>query len=145
MAQGLSQLYISLRVHYMPERLFRMGVQADSNCPRCARDHGDLIYLLWRCPRLHLYWSGVIATINRVYQTTIPADPKPCILGMIDDIPIEDNFKQAIARALFQARKLILRRWKVIEPPTLKEWIAQMGDTIRLEKYIFQHGRSGKV
>lgn len=35
--------------------------------------------------------------------------------------------KQAIARVLFQARKLILMHWKAADPPTLKEWINQMG------------------
>lgn len=47
--------------------------------------------------------------------------------------------KQAIARALFQARKLILRHWKSTEPPTVKEWIQQMGSTLRLEKHIYHH------
>lgn len=58
---------------------------------------------------------------------------------------MEDNARQAAARALFQARKLILRHWKATEPPVLKEWIAQMRESIRMEKYVFQHrGRPGK-
>lgn len=48
-------------------------------------------------------------------------------IGILDDLPIEDNPKQAIARALFQACKLILRHWKAADPPTVKEWITQMG------------------
>lgn len=39
-AQGLSQLYIIQRVHYTPAKLARMGVRLDSDCPRCAREHG---------------------------------------------------------------------------------------------------------
>lgn len=46
-------------------------------------------------------------------------DPKACVLRILDDHRIEDNPKQAIARALFQARKPILRHWKGTEPPTL--------------------------
>lgn len=58
---------------------------------------------------------------------------------------MEDNARQAVARALFQACKLILRHWKATEPPVLKEWIAQMRESIRMEKYVFQHrGRPGK-
>ena len=138
-AQRLSQLYIVLRVHYTPARLYKMGIRPDSNCTRCTRDHGDLIHLLWRCPKLHLFWSGVVTLLNRVYLTNIPVDPKPCLLGIIDDMSLDDNSRQAILRALFQARRLILRHWKAVDPPTLKEWITQMGDTIRMERYVYQH------
>lgn len=90
-------------------------------------------------------WRGVNNTINSVFQVNNPLDPKPCILGIFDDLVEEDNPKQAIAQALFQAHKLIPRGWKVTEPPTLKEWITQMGATLRLEKYIFKHwSRPGK-
>ena len=92
-AQRVSQLYILLRVHYTPARLARMGVRADADCTRCSRDHGDLIHLLWRCPKLHLYWSQVLDTLTRVFQTTIPADPKHCLLGILDALPLEDVCK----------------------------------------------------
>lgn len=128
-AQHLSQLFIVLRVHFTPARLYKMGIREDSDCPQCSKDHE-----LRRCPKLHLYWKGVVATINRVFQINIPLDPKLCILCILDDLPVEDDPKQAITRALFQARKLILRGWKVTEPPTLKEWVTQMGATLRLEK-----------
>lgn len=118
--------------------LRRQGcVRENSGCTRCFRDHGDLIHLLWHCPKLHLYWTGVIATINKLFQVNISNDPKLCISGILDGLPIEDNPKQAIPQALFQVR--ILRGWKATEPPILKEWINQMGVTLHLEKYIFQH------
>lgn len=59
-AHCLSQLYIVLWVHYTPARLFRMGVRSDFDCPRYARDHGDLIHIIWHCLKLHLYWTGVL-------------------------------------------------------------------------------------
>ena len=64
-------------------------------------------------------------------------------MGIIEDLPLEDNPKRAVGRALFQARKLILRHWKDVEPPRLGEWIAQMGCTLRAEKYIYQHRKRG--
>lgn len=95
--QRLSQLYILLRAPLTPARLFKMGVREDSICARCTRDHGDPIYLLWRCPKLHLYWGKVLDTLNRVFQVTVQRDPKSCILGILDDILVEDATKQAIA------------------------------------------------
>lgn len=59
-SQRMTQLYITQRVHLTPVRLFKMGLREDPLCDRYPRDHGDLIYLLWRCPKLHLYWSGVL-------------------------------------------------------------------------------------
>lgn len=143
-AQKLSQLYILSRVHYTPARLVRMGVGTDPTCTRCRREHGDLIHLLWRCPKLHLYWKAVLDTINMVFQVQIPLDPKPCLLGIIDDLLTGDILKQAVNRTLFQARMLILRHWKSEDPPTKQEWITQMGNTIRLEKIIFQHRGTSK-
>lgn len=98
---------------------------------------------MWKCPKLHLYWSGVVNTINKVFQVSIPTDPKPCLLGILDELLIKEHSKQASARALFQAQ--IIRHWKATDSPTLKVWIAQMEDTLRLEKYIYQHkGRPHK-
>lgn len=92
-----------------------------------------------------LYWKKLIGTLNRVFQVQFSENPKQCLLGILDDIPVEDTSRQAIARALFQARKLILRHWKSTDPPTVQEWITQMGDTIRLENFICQHsGCKGK-
>lgn len=44
---------------------------------------------------------------------------KICILGILDDLSIEDNPKKAIGRALFQAHKLILQHWKATDPSKL--------------------------
>lgn len=36
------------------------------------------------------------------YQTNIQADPKQCVLGILDDLRITESFKLAIFSALFQ-------------------------------------------
>lgn len=78
-----------------------MGGRENAEYTRCSRRHGDLIHLLWRCPKLHLFWTGVVNIINSIFQVNIQMNPKPCLLGTLDDLPIEDIPKQAIARALF--------------------------------------------
>lgn len=62
--QRLSQLFIVLRVHFTPARLYKMGLREDADCPSCSRDLEVLIHLLWRWPKLHLYWKGVF---NRTF------------------------------------------------------------------------------
>lgn len=138
-AQKVSQLYIILRVHYTPLKLYKMGRRTDPLCGRCERHQGDLIHLLWRCPKLHRYWSEVMETLNRVFQTTIPLDPIHCILGVLEDTVPEEMTRIAITRALFQARKLILLGWKSTSPPSVRSWITHMGNTLIMEKHIYQH------
>lgn len=55
----------------------------------------------------HLYWKKVISTLNQVFQAHIPEDPKQCLLGILDNLAVEDSPRQAIARALFPTRKQI--------------------------------------
>lgn len=88
-SQKLSQLYIVFRSHYTPARLQRIGALTDTLCCRCKHDRGDLIHLLWRCPKLHRYWTAVLDTLNRVFQTQEPLEPKCCLLGNLSDIILD--------------------------------------------------------
>ena len=101
--------------------------------------------MLWLCPKLHIYWAGVTDTLNTVFQVLIPLDPKQCLLNLLDELEWEPLTREAITRALFMARKLIMRHWISEEPPTVREWITALGSTLRMEKVIYQHrGCSGK-
>lgn len=60
--QRLSQLYLLLRVHLTPLKLFTLGLHPDPLCAKCSRDYE--IRLLWSCPKLHWNWTSVIHTIN---------------------------------------------------------------------------------
>ena len=85
-----------------------MGMQNEDTCTRCKRDHGDLINLLWRCPKLHKYWAEVVSTVNSVFRVSIPVDPRVCLLGALEEYVIEVYIREAVHRVLFQARKLIM-------------------------------------
>ena len=144
-SQRVSQLYILLRVHFTPVKLFRMGRAPDPLCGRCRVAQGDLIHLLWRCPKLHRYWTEVLATLNSVFQTNVPLEPLHCLLGVLEGVIEEEVTRVAFTRALFQARKLILLHWKSREAPSLKTWVQHVGRTLLMEKYIYQHrGNAGK-
>lgn len=40
---------------------------------------------------------------------------------------------------LFQARKPIVVHWKSVDSPTVREWVKNIGEQLRLEKRIYQH------
>lgn len=62
------QLHILLRVYYTPPKLHALGLRPDSICSKCGRDHGDLVHMLWRCPKLYRYWNTIVTTINGVMR-----------------------------------------------------------------------------
>lgn len=130
--------YILLRVYYTPTKSLKMGILSDPFCIKCRRDLSVLVPLLWRCSKLHLYWTEVISILNAVFQVSIPTDPKLCVLGVLDSLQLQKFSKEAIAIALFQACRVILTHWKSDTLPTCKEWIVYMGDTLHLEKFIYQ-------
>lgn len=106
--QRLMQLYLLLRVHFTPARLFTMGVLDSPLYGKSSRDHVDLIHLTWRCSKLHLYWTGVMNTINSVFKTSILLKPKPCLLGILDDFKLSVLTREAVARVVFQAQRVKL-------------------------------------
>lgn len=52
-----------------------------------------------------------LSTINNAFQIDIHLDLKSCILGILDDVIQVVSAREAAARALFQAHRLILVHW----------------------------------
>lgn len=82
-SQKGSQIYIVYRAHYTAVKLHRLP---DSLCSKCKLVPGNLIHLLWPCPKLHRYWTGVLNTLIHVFKTSIPLDPTCCILGALEGV-----------------------------------------------------------
>lgn len=97
--------------------LLKMGLLETPVCSKCFRDQGDLIHMIWHCPKLHRYWMSVTESINSVFSTDFKLNPKSCLLGVLDQYQSTKQTKAAISRALFKARKLILQYWKSDHPP----------------------------
>lgn len=132
--QRLMQLYLLLRIHFTPARLHAIGILESSMRGKCSRNHGDLIKLSWRCPKLHLYWVGMLNTINSVFTPPFHSTPNRAFWAYWMTL----NYRPPQERwwlKLFQARRVILQNWKFSDPPSHKEWIQCMGGTLRLEKF----------
>lgn len=105
--ETLSQLFIPHRTYHTPEKLFKWHHKDTPLCPKCKGGPANLIHMLWRYPKLHLHWRGVIITINSVFQASLTEDPGICLLSMVDESSLPENTFTPIVRVLFQARKLI--------------------------------------
>lgn len=58
-AQRFSQLFLVHQVYKSPSLLFKIGIRADSACPRCNLDGEHLMHMFWECTVLvsgMLYW-----------------------------------------------------------------------------------------
>lgn len=144
-SQKVSQLYILLRVQYTPVKLHWMGRLPDSLCGKCRIMAGDLVLLLWQCPKLHHYWNKLLSPLNGIFQVSVPLNPINCLLRIFEEIIPEEMKRVAFSRALFQARKVILLEWKSATSPSFKTWVTHMGGSLILERYIYQHrGRLNK-
>lgn len=44
-----------------------------------------------------IYWTGILDILNKVFQSNIPADPKPCVLGILDNLTLQE----AVSKQLF--------------------------------------------
>ncbi|KAG9464656.1 hypothetical protein GDO78_019581 [Eleutherodactylus coqui] len=77
--------------------------------------------MMWRCPKLQRYWTEVCSLIHAVYEIQLEFTPLVCILGYVNDVPLEENEKLAVARILYLARKLIAQHWLDEALPALAE------------------------
>lgn len=54
-SQKLSHLYLLHRAYRTPLQLYKWGIRDSPLCPKCERDHGDLLHMVWKCPKLFRY------------------------------------------------------------------------------------------
>lgn len=49
-----------------PRRLHNINTMQDPRCPRCQYMEADFIHMVWRCPTIEDYWTGVVEQLSRV-------------------------------------------------------------------------------
>lgn len=135
-SQRASHLLLVHRAYYTPKRLRRFGRRPDDKCPRCSGT-GDLIHLMWRCPKLTRYWTEILNIIEMRFGIRIEQAAKSCVLGLIRQNIEYRPIDIAIIRCLYQARKLIAKAWLSALPPTPEEWVRTMNSVVRTEKTIY--------
>lgn len=119
-------------------KLFKWGKRPDPKCQRCGGGYGDLIHMFWRCPKLHIYWKGVVERINLVFGTSLRVEARECLLGLTGDKVASRDIQTARIRCLFQGKKLIAQYWQRKEAPTVSEWVNAVREVICREKYIYK-------
>lgn len=139
-SQKASHLMLLHRSYYTPKKLFMFGRRTNDECPRCRRT-GDLIHMFWRCPKLARYWPEILKKINTTFKINLELDPRTCVLGHVTNRLRDRSTAVAVARCLFQARKLIAQSWQSRTPPTPEDWTGTVNSTVWSERTFYT--RSG--
>lgn len=141
-AQKLLQLFILHRVYRTPVQLHHWGSRDTPICPKCQVHPGDLLHMLWKCPKLVRYWNKVVAIINSIFQVQLPMDPLVCLLEAWDEDLYSPHTYIALIRLLYLARKLVARYWLSARILTSKQWIQAVNDILIREKNTYSHRKS---
>lgn len=135
-SQQALHLLLLHRAYYTPKKLHRFGRRLDDKCPRCL-ETGDLIHMMWRCPKLVRYWSEIVKMIETRFKIKLELEAKVCVLGLIRENLGNNSITTAMTRCLYQVRKLIAQSWLSAAPPTPEEWVRTIDALVWTEKTVY--------
>lgn len=113
----LTQLKFIHRMYYSPDRLAKIYPDRRPTCHRCNAEVGTFFHVVWSCPQLRPFWTGVVEVINSIGRLRVPYDPIPLLLGICDTLEAPQSKKLFVFYAAFYARKAILMQWNRPLPP----------------------------
>lgn len=131
------QLKFLHRAYYTPRKLAVIYPDRSPACPRCGDLDASFLHMTWSCPRLRGYWEQVLADVNQTVETTIPLCPRALLLNVLVDSGVGKYAKLFIAFATYYARREILLRWKLSEPPTVNAWRKTLNTVLPLYKITY--------
>lgn len=116
----LSHLFLLHTAYHTTIQLHHWGRRDSPICPKCCREEGSLIHLMWHYPKLFRYWNYVTEAIATVYKVKVPLDPIICLLGAVDEEIYIPPVNIAVLRLLYIARKQVARFWLSLHTPHKK-------------------------
>uniref|UniRef100_A0A1A8UJ98 Reverse transcriptase domain-containing protein n=1 Tax=Nothobranchius furzeri TaxID=105023 RepID=A0A1A8UJ98_NOTFU len=130
----LIQYKILHRVHYTGHRMFKMGFVSSDTCTHCTNNIPDnYIHALWSCPPVQEFWGRVCEDLSKCLKCHIPTSPSLCLLGNLDDVPIETSLVHVVLTAICIAKKTILLNWKNRETLCINQYRNLLLDHITLD------------
>lgn len=113
-------LKITVRWYYTPAVLTTFNPQLSNSCWRQCGMRGDLLHILWKCPKLKNYWEKVFQIISELTQSQISPNPALALLPLEADL-VPSDMGHSVLNILLAARLLITRKWKSDIPPSITE------------------------
>ncbi|XP_044161200.1 uncharacterized protein LOC122946001 isoform X1 [Bufo gargarizans] len=79
------QLCIVHQSYLSPMRLHRIGKLTHSKCHRCNAEGANFWHLIWECPYIQTFWSGIVSFINTLTQPSVALTRQVCLFGILDE------------------------------------------------------------
>lgn len=122
---------------YTPQRLSRIYPTQSDRCPKCNRELGTFIHVVWSCPVIQQFWLEVVEVINSAANLNVQVNPIILLLGVCDNLIPNVHNRLFVFYASFYARKTILLKWKQPDPPTVSQWKAFINAVLPLYKLTY--------
>jgi hypothetical protein len=89
--------------------------------------------MFFLCSKLEEFWKKIFETYKQIYGIPIDPDPLMGIFGVVPEgIDLRKDIHSVIAFTTLLARRLILFKWKRVDPPTHGSWIKEVMSYIQL-------------
>ena len=135
----LIQFKIINRIYWTPSRLFRIGLNENSNCWKCQDVDGSLFHMLWGCTNVQRYWSSIKDKLKSIIDFDIPFCPRLFILGDPSILGgVSPPIAEWIQTALMLGRRLLIREWKASSAPAVSLWFSTLGQVAAYERLSYR-------
>uniref|UniRef100_A0A803J808 Reverse transcriptase domain-containing protein n=1 Tax=Xenopus tropicalis TaxID=8364 RepID=A0A803J808_XENTR len=123
------------RWYKCPEILHKIYPTVTNQCWRCGIDIGTPFHIWWKCLVLIPFWEQIFKVINSCTGLDLKPDP---LIGILSILPgsVTKYKRSLLGFCLGAARTVIPRHWKSTIPPTINEWVKEMGNVMRMEELL---------
>lgn len=131
----LVQFKIFHRFYLTKAKLAKIYNTSDDGCPRCGQSPATMTHMFWTCGDLTRYWTAIFKAFSYVCNKTIDPNPITALFGVLPNQPDLTSYQtNAVAFSSLLARRLILLKWKDVQPPSFIQWVREVMMCLQIEK-----------
>ncbi len=110
----------------------------DNLCWKCQFETGTFLHCIWECSLVKPLWKKVIDIISCWYGSTISLTPPTVFtIGEKSQLPnVSKRVLSVIMVSITMASWIILRHWKTVKAPELKDWMSAMIEMASYESML---------
>lgn len=121
------------RWYMTPVKFSKFATDRSPNCWRGCGTPGNMAHLWWNCPKIKLFWKGVIGIIEEITGKVIKYNPWDCLFHGSEGG--KKRYKSSLMPVpLNSAKNVIPKKWQEVEAPKIRDWITRVNETFLLEK-----------
>lgn len=131
----LMQFKIVHRLHYSKVKLHRLFPSVSPLCEKCETSEATLAHSFILCPKIENYWIDVFNIISKILGFQVKPDPQIIIFNLSENLSgLSLSQQHFVNFCLISAKKCILMLWKGKDVPNVKMWIADVVNSLEMER-----------